>query len=208
MAMFPFAFPQGRITLALCVIWLGLFGADASIADIYRWTDDRGVTHISDQPPSEGSQNKPVRIIKMPNQGGPQISHPTESRDFVIPFQRAYGGMLVQVVLNDHLPARMIVDTGATTVKVNVKLLRKLNQALPANPRKGRAETAAGMVIATEVFIDKIDLGGAVKNQVQASFTDEAHDYPNYDGLLGLSFLSDFKMTIDYDNNVIHLRRR
>lgn len=178
-------------------------------ADIYRWTDDTGVTHISDQPPPAGTRNDGVRVTKMPEKGGqPPSAEKRENQDMVIPFQRAYGGMLVQVVLNDHLPAKMLVDTGATTVKINVRLLKQLNQELPANPRKGRAMTAAGVVEAQEVFIEKIDLGGAVKYNVQASFTDETYDYPNYDGLLGLSFLSDFRMTIDYEKNLIYLRTR
>ena len=38
--------------------------------------------------------------------------------------------------------------------------------------------TAAGVVEAKEVFIEKIDLGGAVKYNVPASFTDEAKIIP------------------------------
>ena len=113
--------------------------ADVSVAaDIYRWTDDAGVTHLSDQPPPAGTRNNAVRVTKMPEQGDqPVPAAKQEIRDIIIPFQRAYGGMLVQVVLNDHLPARMLVDTGATTVKINVNLLRKLNQGLPANRERG-----------------------------------------------------------------------
>ena len=192
------------------LILMSSIQADLTVAaDIYRWTDEAGVTHISDQPPPAGTRNDAVRVTKMPGkEGQPSPSEKRESPDIVVPFQRAYGGMLVQVVLNDHLSARMLVDTGATTVKINVNLLKQLNQDLPANPRTGKAMTAAGVVEAKEVFLEKIDLGGAVKHNVQASFTDESHDNPNYDGLLGLSFLSDFRMTIDYEKNLIYLRLR
>jgi predicted aspartyl protease len=101
----------------------------------------------------------------------------------------------------------MIVDTGASVVKINVGLLKKLNQPPSATFRKGKALTAAGVVDAHEVFLGKIDLGGAVKRNVRAGFSHEAHDNPYCDGLLGLSFLSDFRMTIDYEKNVIHLQR-
>ncbi|MDD5170372.1 MAG: retropepsin-like aspartic protease [Syntrophales bacterium] len=129
------------------------------------------------------------------------------NKEYVIPFRKAYGGILVDVIINDTIPAKMLLDTGATTVKINVSLLKKLNQYLPADLKKGKALTAAGVVDVQEVFIEKIDLGGAVKTNVQASFVSEEFDQPFYDGLLGLSFLSDFKMAIDYEKNLIRLTR-
>ncbi len=200
-----------RTILAAGILCTALIDPNLSMgADLYRWIDEDGVAHYSDQPPqSSGSKGKDVKVSKMREGTSvpPNITGEERGREFIIPFKRAYGGMLVDLVINDHLPARMIVDTGATTVKINVKLLKKLNQNLPANPRKGKAVTAAGVVEAHEVFIEKIDLGGAVKRYVQASYIDEMYDHPNYDGLLGLSFFSDFKMTIDYDKNEIHLKR-
>ena len=182
--------------------------ADLSAADLYRWADDDGVVHFSDQPPPASAKERKVQVTRIPERPAPAALPAAEAvgGEYVIPFQRAYGGMLVNVIFNDQVPAKMIVDTGATTVKINVDLLRKLNQPVPSDLRKRKVMTAAGVIEAQELLIEKIDLGGAVKKDVPASFSDEAHDYPHYDGLLGLSFLSDFKMTIDYEKKLIHLK--
>jgi clan AA aspartic protease (TIGR02281 family) len=207
--MSQFGSMHWQASFAVFVLSVLLAGLDFSIgADFYRWTDQDGVVHFSDQPPRAATLGgKDVKVSIVPERSQSSGGTDEKRREYIIPFKRIYGGMLVDVVINDHVPAKMIVDTGATTVKVNVSLLKKLGQNLPANPRKGKALTAAGVVDVQELFIEKIDLGGAVKRNVQASFIDEAYDYPHYDGLLGLSFLSDFKMIIDYDNNVILLRR-
>jgi len=191
-------------------VWFFVGHMDSpSAAELYRWIDRDGVVHFSDQAPAPAAGNgKPVQVLEIPDPPAPPAAAAMQpDGEYVVPFQRAYGGMLVNVLFNDRVPAKMIVDTGATTVKINVSLLRKLNQDLPVNLKKRKARTAAGVIDMLEIVIEKIDLGGAVKRDVRASFTDEAYDYPHYDGLLGLSFLSDFKMTIDYEHNLIHLVR-
>ena len=194
-------FQMSFTALILCAF---LAYADLSMStDLFRWTDVDGVTHFSDQPPpTVSTKEKTVKFSKIPER-----SSSRSQREYMIPFEKIYGGMLVEVLINDRVPAKLIVDTGATTVIINQRLLKKLNLQLPPDVRKGKAMTAAGVVDAQEVFIDKIDLGGAVKKDVQAAFINQAYDNPYYDGLLGLSFLSEFKMTIDYEKNVIHLTR-
>lgn len=206
---------SGAWLLAVWLLVVGLgFSEPCDGADLYRWVDEQGVVHFSDQPPPASSvrSGESLRILSIPQAPPvPSRERPgTEEKKtttYVVPFQRSAGGMLVNVLINDRVPAVMIVDTGATMVKLNVKLLRKLDQPLPASPRRQKALTAAGVVDAQEVHVEKIDLNGAVKRGVQASFTDEAHDSPYYDGLLGLSFLSDFRMTVDYENSVMYLER-
>jgi clan AA aspartic protease (TIGR02281 family) len=207
--MFQFGSMQCRVSYAVFLLSIFLVSPDWLVsADLYRWTDLNGVVHFSDQPPQiSTSGGKDVKVSIVPERLQSSDGVDGQRREHVIPFKRTYGGMLVDVVINDRVPAKMILDTGATTVKLNVSLLKKLNQTLPVHPRKGKALTAAGVVDVHELFIEKIDVGGAVKRNVQASYIDETYDFPYYDGLLGLSFLSDFKMTVDYDHNVILLRR-
>jgi len=182
-----------------------------SVADFYRWTDEDGVSHVTDQAPPDAVKMNNFKVTRAQEEPAkaeqPMEQTRGEYGEYRIPFKRAYGGMLVDVMLNDRVPARMIVDTGATHVKINVKLLKKLVRHLPDNMRKGKMLTVAGVVDSQEFIIEKVDLGGAVKVNVPATFSDEAHDFPNFDGLLGLSFLSNFRMSVDYDKNLIHLRR-
>jgi clan AA aspartic protease (TIGR02281 family) len=202
--------PRGQafnafLFVVLCVLFLV---SVSTAGDFYRWTDEKGVMHLSDQPPPQsGSATQKPEVIK--NLSRPKaVAQPDEgqSREYVVPFQRAHGGMIIEVLFNDLVRARMMVDTGATTLKMNVRLLRKLNLSNYPS-KKLTAVTATGIVEAHEIIIEKVDMGGAVRRNVVATFTDESHDFPSFDGLLGLSFLSDFKMTIDYEKNQIHLIR-
>ncbi len=171
--------------------------------DLYRWVDEEGVSHYSDEPPTTSStkgKNIPFQTIKQP-------SSKQDFKEYIIPFEPIGQGMLVHVMINDYIPAKMLVDTGATAIKINVKLLNQLNQDIPEDRRRGYVSTAGGMKVAEEVFIDKLDVGGAVKENVRAFFMHESYDDTHFDGLLGMSFLSDFQMTVDYKNNQIHLKR-
>ncbi len=63
------------------------------------------------------------------------------------------------------------------------------------------------MKVAEEVFINKIDVGGAVKGNVRAFFMHESYEDNEFDGLLGMCFLAVFQMTVNYKNNQTHLKR-
>jgi clan AA aspartic protease (TIGR02281 family) len=177
---------------------------NAHAGDLYRWVDEQGVSHYSDAPPATSTDKEKATQIQTIHQRSSETRMPQE---FIIPFQSFGEGMLVDVMINGYIPARMLLDTGATVVKINKKLLDRINQDLPENRRRGYVSTAGGMIKAEEVFIEKIDVGGAVKENVRAFFSHEAYDDAHFDGLLGMSFLSDFNMTVDYKNNQIHLRR-
>jgi len=189
----------------LLVLFISLCHPNVSLGgDFYRWVDEDGVSHYSDAPPatpSSNGKNIPVKTLRQHALPGGQY------QEFVIPFDSIGQGMLVNVMINNYIPARMLVDTGASAIKINAALLKRLNQDLPDDRRRGKVVTAAGMANAEEVFIEKIDVGVAVKENVQAFFMHEAYDNADFDGLLGMSFLSDFQMTVDYKNNQIHLKR-
>jgi len=171
--------------------------------DLYRWVDEDGVSHYSDAPPATSSKGKSMQVKTLRQHSSPGGG----LREFIIPFESTAQGMVVDVMINNYIPARMLVDTGASAIKINAALLKKLNQDLPDDRRRGKVITAAGMANAEELFIEKIDVGGADKENVRAFFMHESFDNAGFDGLLGMSFLSDFQMTVDYKNNQIHLKR-
>jgi clan AA aspartic protease (TIGR02281 family) len=172
--------------------------------DLYRWVDEDGVSHYSDEPPvTPPPKGKNIRVKTLRQHS----SSSREPKEFIIPFEPSGQGMLVHVMINNYIPARMLVDTGATAIKINVNLLKQLNQDIPEDRRRGYVSTAGGVIKAEEVFIERIDVGGAVKENVRAIYMHESYDDVYFDGLLGMSFLSDFQMTVDYKNNQIHLKR-
>lgn len=201
---------SSALVLAMLCFWLAWAVCAGSIAgaEIYRWTDAEGNAHFSDQPPDPSSSGgKGVTTLKIPDRPSTARQGKEEPKEYLIPFKKVSGGMLVDVVINDRVPARMLVDTGATSMKISVGLLNQLEQYGSSDTKKIRVLTAGGIVEGRELTLEKVELGGAVRYNVKAAFTDEKFDAPGYDGLLGMSFLSGFRMTIDYDLNMIHLER-
>ena len=141
------------------LLWAGL----GPCADLYRWVDENGVTHWTDHPPDgETSKGKDVRVLRVREEPAPAAAE-EKRNEFSVPFRKEHGGMLVDVLINDRVGAKMLVDTGATVVKVNVGLLKRLNQPLPSQQEKYKVMTAAGVVDARQFLIEKIDLGGRRK---------------------------------------------
>lgn len=107
-----------------------------------------------------------------------------------------------QVKLNGKVTASFIVDTGATLVT----LPRALAASLELGPPMGkvRLRTAAGLRTGELHTLETVQTQGAQAKRVQAVVMDELGD----EGLLGLSFLSRFKVAIDPKKRTLSLSPR
>ena len=88
-------------------------------------------------------------------------------------------------------PAKFMVDTGATSVAMNINEARRLGINL-RNAETGFASTAGGVVETYRVTLDKVSVGSITLHNITASVVDG--DHPS-DILLGNSFLSKVEMT-------------
>lgn len=163
-----------------------------STAVVYEWVDANGIVHISDNPPDiPAAGRKNLRIIKEDNARSNEIS---------IPFERTPSGLIiVSVVLNDHISTKLIFDTGADTVVITENFARKLKQDTIGTGEEVTLHTSCGNVSGHVFRMKKIDLGAVSKSNVRSIIVPIAASSLNgYDGLLGLSFLENFKITVDY----------
>ena len=171
-----------------------------SSADIYKWIDSGGTMHFSDNfsdIPPEYRNN--LKIITEP--------HEIE-RGIVIPFEKTVTGrILVDAVLNDHVRARMVFDTGANLLVITEELSKRLNQDLSSRDEVMKLHTNCGEIEGRSLVIDKVELGEARKENVRSVITPNNYAISGFDGLLGLSFLGDFKVTVDYQNSKIMLSK-
>jgi clan AA aspartic protease (TIGR02281 family) len=176
-------------------------------ADIYQWSDPDGVTHAStDLERVPSAYRGKVLVIPIPTTAG-RIETVEE---YSIPFEKGPSGiMVVQVFLNDVIRTRMVFDTGASLVLISDELARRMDQAASAHAgERIRLKTAGGDVEGRSFLIQKIDLGNAVKENVRAAVSNQKQAFDDFDGLLGLSFLEGFKVTIDQQSQRILLRRQ
>jgi len=171
-----------------------------STAAIYTWIDPGGVVHFSDNlddvPPAH---RKDIRIINEPHETGPERA---------VFFDRTGAGLIVvEAILNDRVKAKMVFDTGANLVVITEGLSRKLDPNFSPGEEVVKLHTQCGEVEGKSILIQRIELEGARKENVRAVITPDTDALRGYDGLLGLSFLGDFKIAIDYQKGKILLNK-
>jgi clan AA aspartic protease (TIGR02281 family) len=187
------------IPFLLFLFLMALLPSD-SAADTYRWVDADGIIHISDNPPDiPPAYRKNVQIVK---------EYQEQSKDTSIPFERTPSGLiLVDAVLNGSVSTKMVFDTGADTVVITKKLARKLNQDIASEGEEIELHTNCGDISGQSFALNKIELGNVSKENVRSVIAPIESSLSGYDGLLGLSFLGDFKITVDYKKSKIMISR-
>ena len=203
----------------LCVQLLAalLLAVPAGGGEIYRWTDEQGRTHftqdLSQVPRKHRSR---ARASSSEDQGGSlvrsEISSPPARRDASgsrpagrrqvtrIKVQRAGTSMRVVAVLNGRVRAPFIVDTGASDVTIPRWVADELDIEVTSRTRRQIYQTANGRIEEPVVTLRSVDLGGAVAENVAASISSTMPV-----GLLGLSFFNRFRYQVDPQHGVITL---
>jgi clan AA aspartic protease (TIGR02281 family) len=171
-----------------------------SSAEIYRWTDPSGTIHVADDPTDVPSQyRKNLKITGETEEAG---------KGSEIPFERTSSGLiLVEAVLNGGVKAKMVFDTGADIVVITEELSRKLKQDLSHGGEPIRLHTNCGEVRGVSFVVNKIELGSAGKENVRSVITPDDLALSGFEGLLGLSFLGDFKIMVDYQKGKIKITK-
>ena len=113
--------------------------------------------------------------------------------------------VVVPVILNGHGTYRFLLDTGATHSILSSRVADQLN--IPA----GRSEsliTAAGSVPVTIRTMETVQIGNVRIIQMQIAVADfELLRVLHVDGIIGADYLRQFKVSIDYTQRVLSIRR-
>lgn len=208
----------------------GLPAAPRSWAATYQCVDPSGKTIFTDSPSQLQSctvlDNAAIRAPAPPappaaRPSDPDVSPPgappsspdgtpgaPAAAPVSVPVLRAGRSLVVQARLNGTLEARLIVDTGAEITVLSHQVALDLGIVPTASDRTVTLNTVGGSVRADLVRVASIAVGGAeVQNVVVV-----VHDLPDaaagVDGLLGLTFLDRFLVTLDAQKGELHLRPR
>jgi len=114
--------------------------------------------------------------------------------------------LMVPVYVNGEGPLDFVLDTGATFTCVSEQTAERL--ALPERHATGVGVGVGGTGRLRLVQIDSLRLGGAVAADLPACRLDLSHAEAlgiGLDGLLGLNFLSNFLLTVDFEREVVRL---
>jgi len=115
--------------------------------------------------------------------------------------------LIVPVHINGEGPLDFVLDTGATVTCVAATTAERL--ALP--PRRGAVGVGVGIGGASRVGfvrVDSLRIGAARAFDMSACVLDLEHMGafgPEIDGLVGLDFLQEFRVTLDFQRNILLL---
>jgi aspartyl protease family protein len=209
--------------VVLLAVALALFPPPNAAAEIFRWRDEQGRLHFSQDlnqvPPqhraaaaagaSEAGSGREIQRYESP----PAAPRPDASKRSHSASQRAEGGLVhrirvqktgssmrANVRLNDRVVAPFILDTGASDVSIPEWVARELGLELEG-ARTRFYRTANGVVENAVVNLESVDLGGARVENVPASVSRSMSV-----GLLGLSFFNHFRYRINPADGVVTLR--
>jgi clan AA aspartic protease (TIGR02281 family) len=177
-------------------------------AEYYRWQDDSGVVHITDNlhnvPPKQRDKIKRVTTPETPQIAAPEIKPPRKAS---IPIEKHGQVVIIQATLNNKRAAKFVVDTGASYTLISHALARELSIDLDTNSKTLPFQTANGLINAPITSLDSIAVGGMEIRDLATAVHDAVPD-PQVAGLLGLNFLSHFRMDIDTHKGILHLEKK
>jgi len=157
-------------------------------------------------PPAAGSATQPG-APPAPAQPAPAASSVSPA-GVAVPVTRAGRSLVVQAKLNGSREAKLIVDTGAEiTVLSHAAALDA--GLLPSQTIATVTLNTAGGSVRADVFrVGSVSLGAAEARNVTAA----VHDLPDapagVEGLLGLTFLDQFLVTVDTQKGELQLKPR
>ena len=189
-------------------------------AEIYKWVDDKGTTHyaedISSVPLKHRKRLKQIKEVPLP-ENEKQIEPVTPAGEgrllnkalvklpsrYIIRAARYGEHFLVSAEINSGQKVNFMVDTGATLIALTPKQAKKLNIDTGPNVPKAPFNTANGLSWQPLVVLDSVKIGGAVVRDVEASVMQSDSDV----GLLGMSFLGEFRISFNNLESTITLVR-
>jgi clan AA aspartic protease (TIGR02281 family) len=191
--------------LSVVSLLIGSIGA----AEYYRWVDEKGVTHITDNlhnvPPAHRGKITAVTAPERPREPAPEIK--PAPRKASIPIEKHGQIVVIQATLNNKRSAKFVVDTGASYTLISNALARELSLDIGPSSKTLPFQTANGLINAPVTNLDSITVGGMEIRDLPAAVHDAVPD-PQVAGLLGLNFLANFRMDIDTQKGVLHLEKK
>jgi len=178
---------------------IALYGGVLAHAEVYQWKDAQGHVHFSDTPQT-GATLHPMKSLS-------SIKNPSFNMDknvLEVPYQDKHGSMLVNVRIN-NIPMRFILDTGASLVILSPNMAKKAHIDMQAG-KFITLQTANGLVRAPQVSIDSVQLGRWQQHHIAAAV--QAIGGQQDVGLLGMSFLNAYRMSLDHQRHIITLEVR
>lgn len=167
---------------------------------------DRAAAAPAPAPPRLPPDEPPAMAPLPPDhQDDAQAAVPRSVR---VPIGRSGKSLIVQVRLNGIKDARLILDTGADITILSHALALDLGLFPSAAGPTVTLNTVGGQVRADVIRVGSVSVGAAEARDVLAVIHDLPDAPTGIDGLLGLTFLDKFVVTVDAQKGELQLSRR
>jgi len=198
--------------ILLLIITLAMF-VPSSYGEMYKWVDEKGTVHFTDDPSSIPEKYRQDAETRKPSKEGltpqtpakPKPPPPLKSSEpegIAVDLFRKHELLLAEVILNGRLKQYFIVDTGASFTLINRPTARELGITIDENTPFIPIFTASSLIFTPLVTLQSIRVGEAEVENVDVLI----HDMPSDSaGLLGNSFLNKFKVMLDSVNGKMTL---
>jgi clan AA aspartic protease (TIGR02281 family) len=198
--------------ILLCIALLAILILP-SYAEMYKWVDDKGTVHFTDDPstiPEKYRENaetrKPSKEISTSQpKEKPKPFLPAKAAEpdgISVDLVRKHELLLAEVVLNGRIRQYFIVDTGASFTLINKQTARELGITVDDNTPFIPIFTASSLIFTPLVTLSSIRVGDAEVENVDVLI----YNMPSESaGLLGNSFLNKFKVVLDSMNGKMTL---
>ena len=104
------------------------------------------------------------------------------------------GGLGVIALLNGKMRVRLLIDTGASSILLRPRIAKELREGT----KKAMVEFADGSrSYARRILLDTVKVGDKTAKNVEALFIEDQKGHSGWDGLLGMSYLRNFRFSID-----------
>jgi len=206
LTLLPMAGHRWSIVLLIAFI---LGPSLASAVEFYRWVDQSGVIHFTDNFHNIPDQQRPKvgRIQGIESPKTPPAPTTSSLTKASIPFEKQGQVVIVEATLNNKTAAKFIVDTGASYTMISSAMAKELSIDTDQTNQTVPFQTANGLIQAPLISLHSVAVGGMEVTNLTAAIHDVVPD-GKVSGLLGLNFLANFRMDIDTQKGLLHLEKK
>jgi predicted aspartyl protease len=126
----------------------------------------------------------------------------SEARETTVALEHGLGVWIVPVVLNDGPTARFLVDTGSSVTVLSPKVAARLGVA-GSGTSPVELHTLGGRTVGPSAVLASLRVGDLELRDAPVVLHDPG---PGLDGILGNTFLSRYRVTVDADRRQLQLR--
>jgi clan AA aspartic protease (TIGR02281 family) len=152
---------------------------------------------LSSLQPAATPMSSSVALVAAGNQVSPAVYRGSVTK-IAVPLKNSRNALMVDATLYNRQAqagGTFIIDTGATYTSISQELAEKLGIDL-SHCETVRITTANGRIDVPKVTIETLNVNGLEAHQVEATVIPVRHG-SSFSGLIGLSFIRQFVLTID-----------